>query len=202
MPSNILRSPPRKRGPRLGDVRVHSASETRVNALWPWVPAFAQGCPENDSLCHGACPAVPAQTGTFWLSRLRKGPSMRFRISILASLLKPISRRRFAATVERHDGDAYDKSFRSWDQLVTLIFAQLGAVESLRELVTVWNANSHHHYHLGAGKLRRSTLADANARRPIEVFVETFAGLSGLADRVFRRKGRQMLRLIDATPIP
>ena len=127
---------------------------------------------------------------------------MRFRISILASLLKPISRRRFAATVERHDGDAYDKSFRSWDQLVTLIFAQLGAVESLRELVTVWNANSHHHYHLGAGKLRRSTLADANARRPIEVFVETFAGLSGLADRVFRREGRQVLRLIDATPIP
>jgi IS4 transposase len=127
---------------------------------------------------------------------------MRFRISILASLLKPISRRRFAATVERHDGDAYDKSFRSWDQLVTLIFAQLGAVDSLRELVAVWNANSHHHYHLGVGKLCRSTLADANARRPIEVFAETFAGLSGLVDRVFKREGGQMLRLIDATPIP
>src|SRR5262249_9717117 len=83
------------------------------------VPGQVQGCPGNDSLCHGACPAVPAQTGTFWLSRLRKGPGMQFRISILASLLKPISRRRFAATVERHDGDAYDKSFRSWDQLVT-----------------------------------------------------------------------------------
>src|SRR5215475_2794828 len=28
-----LRSSPRKRGPRLGDVRVHSALKTRVNAL-------------------------------------------------------------------------------------------------------------------------------------------------------------------------
>jgi Domain of unknown function (DUF4372) len=27
--------------------------------------------------------------------------------------------------VERHDGDAYDKSFKSWEHLVTFIYAQL-----------------------------------------------------------------------------
>jgi putative transposase len=117
-------------------------------------------------------------------------------------LLKPISRRWFAGAVERHDGDAYDKAFRSWDHLVALIFAQLSGVVSLRGLETVWNAYAHHHYHLGTGKLVRSTLSDANARRPTAIFAETFAMLSGLADRVLRREGSEMLRLMDATPIP
>lgn len=91
---------------------------------------------------------------------------MRYRDSIFGSLLKPISRRQFQAVVEVHDADAYDKSFRSWDHMVTLIFAQLAAVYSLRGLRTSWNANSHHHYHLGVGRIARSTLADANHRRP------------------------------------
>lgn len=127
---------------------------------------------------------------------------MRYRDSIFGSLLKPISRRQFAATVERHDGDAYDKSFRSWDHLVTLIFAQLSGVDSLRGLKAAWNANSHHHYHLNVGPLARSTLSDASARRPVAIFTETFEMLSGLADRVLKREGAEMLRLIDATPIP
>lgn len=127
---------------------------------------------------------------------------MRHCNSIIASLLKPIPRRWFEATVERHDGDAYDKRFRSWDHLVTLVFAQLAGIDSLRGLEAVWNAHSHHHYHLGTGTVARSTLADANARRPVAIFAETFACLSGLADHVLRREGAEMLRLIDATPIP
>jgi IS4 transposase len=127
---------------------------------------------------------------------------MRYCDSILGGLLKPISRRQFAAIVDRHDADAYDKSFNSWNHLVTLIFAQISGVDRLRTLEALWNANAHHHYHLGVGALKRSTLSDANARRPIAVFAETFAMLSGLADRVLRREGGEMLRLIDATPIP
>src|SRR6202158_3349676 len=117
-------------------------------------------------------------------------------------LLKPISRGQLASTVERYDGNAYDKVFKSWDHLVALVFAQLAGVDSLRTLEAIWNANSHHHYHLGVGKLARSTLADANARRPVAIFAETFERLSGLADRLVRREGDEMLRLIDATPIP
>lgn len=127
---------------------------------------------------------------------------MHHRNSIFASLLKPISRRWFKAAVERHGGDAYDKSFRSWDHLVMLTFAQLCGVESLRGLAAVWNAHSHHHYHLGTGPVARSTLSDANARRPVAIFAETFAMLSGLADNALKREGSEMLRLIDSTPIP
>ena len=127
---------------------------------------------------------------------------MQFCDSIFGRLLKPISRGQLASTVERNDGNAYDKVFKSWDHLVTLVFAQLGGVDSLRALEAIWNANSHHHYHLGVGKLKRSTLSDANARRPVAIFAETFERLSGLADRTLKREGSQMLRLIDATPIP
>jgi putative transposase len=127
---------------------------------------------------------------------------MRYLDSIFVNLLKPIDRRQFRAIVERHNGDAYDKSFKSWDHLVTLIGAQLGQVASLRAIEGAFNANSHQHYHLGVGKVVRSTLSDANARRPVGVFAETFAMLAQRAGRHTRVEGTEMVRLIDSSPIP
>lgn len=127
---------------------------------------------------------------------------MRFADSIFASLLKPVDRRLFQKIVDQHDGDAYDKSFKSWDHLVALVYAQLGHIESLRALEAGFNSNSQHHYHLGTGELSRSTLSDANARRPPGIFAQTFAMLSGMADRQTRREGTAMVHLIDASPIP
>jgi IS4 transposase len=116
--------------------------------------------------------------------------------------VKPIDRRRFNASVARHGADDYVKSFRSWDHLLALLFAQLTHVDGLRGLVAVWQANAHHHYHLGTGPLAKSTFADANARRPVALFSELFTELSAQAGRVLRREGAAMLRLLDASPIP
>jgi IS4 transposase len=127
---------------------------------------------------------------------------MRFTPSILGKLLEPINRRRFEAIVARHKGDAYGKSFSSWDHLVALIFAQFSAAGSLRGLAASWNAQAQHHYHLAGGHLQRSTLSDANQRRPVAVFAETFSLLADQLDRQARRDGNAMLRLIDSTPIP
>jgi putative transposase len=127
---------------------------------------------------------------------------MQYHSSIFGDLLKPIDRRRFRGIVERHDGDAYDKSFKSWDHMVTLVGAQLGCIASLRGLELALNANSHQHYHLGVGKVARSTLSDANARRPVGVFAETFAMLAEKADRHTRVEGAEMVRLIDSSPVP
>src|SRR5580704_13337117 len=127
---------------------------------------------------------------------------MRFTPTIFGQLLEPINRRQFTAIVERHDGDAYDKSSRSWDHLVALIYAQLSALDSLRGLVEGWNANGEHHYHLASGLLARSTFSDANARRPADVFADAFALVASQIDRRARREGQAMLRLIDSTPIP
>jgi putative transposase len=127
---------------------------------------------------------------------------MRFRDSIFGRLLEPINRRQFQTAVDDLDGDAYDKSFKSWDHLVALIYAQLSGNDSLRGVVAGFNANSQHHYHLGTGQLSRSTLSDANARRPVGIFAQTFARLSAMADRQMRREGAQMVRQIDASPVP
>src|SRR5260370_34498953 len=98
---------------------------------------------------------------------------MQYRSSIFGNLLKPIDRRQFREIVERHDADAYDKSFKSWDHMETLVGAQLGCITSLRGLVLAFNANSHQHYHLVVCKVARSTLSDTNSRRSSSVFSET-----------------------------
>jgi IS4 transposase len=127
---------------------------------------------------------------------------MRFRDSIFGRLLEPISRRWFEAAVDDLDADAYDKTFKPWQHLVALIYAQLSGASSLRGVISGFNANPHHHYHLGVGELKRSTLAGANERRPVALFARTFAMLAGQADRHTRQEGAEMVRLIDASPIP
>lgn len=127
---------------------------------------------------------------------------MRFTPSIFGKLLEPIKRRQFDSLVARHAGDAYVKSFPSWNHLLALVYAQFSAAVSLRGLEAGWNANSQHHYHLGSGPLVRSTLSDANKRRPVALFAETFSGVASQLDRQTRRDGAEMVKLIDATPIP
>ena len=127
---------------------------------------------------------------------------MQYVNSIFGELLKPIDRRQFREIVERHDGNAYDKTFKSWEHLVTMVGAQLGGVASLRAVEATFKANSHQHYHLGARNVPRSTLSRANARRPVGVFAETFAMLAKKADRHTRAEGAEVVRLIDSSPIP
>lgn len=127
---------------------------------------------------------------------------MRYSDSTLGHILKAISRRWFDRLVEREKGNAYDKTFTSWSHLVALIYAQLSGLCSLRGLEASWNANAHHHYHLGVSKLARSTLSEANKRRPSVIFEQTFKHLSSLADRQGRQESAEMVRLIDSTPVP
>ncbi|HXZ17845.1 MAG TPA: DUF4372 domain-containing protein, partial [Roseiarcus sp.] len=127
---------------------------------------------------------------------------MRFTPTIFSQLVEPLDRRRFEAIVARLRADAYDKSFRSWDHLMVLIHAQLSGASSLRALEASWNAHANAHFHLGCGALARSTLADANARRPVEAFAEVLAMVAALTDRSTRAEARKLLRLIDSTPIP
>src|SRR5262249_54636148 len=132
---------------------------------------------------------------SFPVVETQKGPSMQFVDSIFARLLKPIERREFRAIVQRHDGDAYCKTFKSWDHLTVLIFAQLQRASGLRGLEAAFKVNAQHHYHLHVGELSRSTLSDANARRPIGVFADTFAMLASKVDRQTRRDGGDLIRL-------
>lgn len=126
---------------------------------------------------------------------------MRFTSSIFSSLLKAVDRRHFKTLVERFDADAYDKRFCSWQHFVALVFAQVSGARSLRAIETGFNAQSHQHYQLNCGRLSRSTLADANKRRPVALFAGVLDRLMGGLARKPRQEMRASLRLIDATPV-
>ncbi len=96
-------------------------------------------------------------------------------IASLRVFLNPSTRRQFQTIVDRHDGDAYDKSFKSWDHLVALIFAQLSHVDGFRRLETVLTPTRTIITISACGTLARSTLSDANARRPVGDVCRTFA---------------------------
>ena len=81
----------------------------------------------------------------------------------------------FRHIVDKYGGNRYVKHFTCWNQLLTLMFGQLGNRESLRDLITIIEAHHQKCYHLGLGKhVTRSNLAKANTTRDYHIF-EDFA---------------------------
>jgi putative transposase len=63
------------------------------------------------------------------------------------SLAKTIQRSVFDKAVAQSSADKHSKGFRSWDQLLAMLYAQYAGITSLRELVSGFNAHASH-YHL------------------------------------------------------
>jgi putative transposase len=124
-----------------------------------------------------------------------------YRISRLQEMMKALPRGVFERMVEKHQGNKHSKGFSCWDQLLALIYGQLTAAASLREIEAGFNAQSTHHYHLGTRAVHRSSLADANSKRNWMVFADTARGLMSQAGRQLRRDGEQLLYLLDSTSI-
>ena len=124
-----------------------------------------------------------------------------FRISRLHEIMKSLPRGSFDRLVEAHRADKHAKGFGCWDQLVAMVYAQLSGANSLRALESGFNSQHTHHYHLGTGPVRRSTLADALARRQTEVFAETARLLMAQAGRHLKREGAELLYALDSTSI-
>lgn len=121
---------------------------------------------------------------------------------VFHQILKYLPRHRFQAVVDRHQGDRRTRSLSCWDQLLALLFCQLSGRQSLRDLISTYNSQSVHHYHLGTRLIRRSSLADANSTRPTEIFQETFFYLLEQVRKTLPNKEtKEMVRLIDSTTI-
>lgn len=122
--------------------------------------------------------------------------------SVFHSVLKLINWDEFAGLVALHGSDARIRQLTSKSQLVALLYGQLSGATSLREIVTGLESHETRLYHLGAGKVRRSTLADANALRPCALFADLLAALMERAHRGLRRKLAEVTYLIDSTGLP
>ena len=78
---------------------------------------------------------------------------------------------------------------------------QLSGSRSLREVVGALERFPGCHAHLGMQPVRRSTLADANRVRPASLFEDVLDALVRELGASCGRRGREMLRLIDATRV-
>ncbi len=126
---------------------------------------------------------------------------MRHENSVFHGLLKHIPWAVFDQLVTTHRADHRVRRLSTRSQFVAMLYGQFSGAASLREIEIGLSSHSNHLYHLGAAKASRSTLADANARRPAHVFEGMFAALVAKASRATRRKIGDAVHLIDATTI-
>lgn len=121
--------------------------------------------------------------------------------TVFHDVLKQISRPLFDKTVKRHQGDYRVRTLNCWTQFISLLYGQLTHRQSLRDLELAFNSHANHHYHLGTQPIRRSTLADANENRPVELYKELFYDLLGKVRTSVSTEASQAIRLIDSTTI-
>lgn len=127
---------------------------------------------------------------------------------VMSQLLSLIPRSLVLELASEHQADRYCKKFRAYDHMVTMLYNAYGQCDSLRSLISGMQVNQHRLLHLGLLNTPcRSTLSDANSRRPAEFFQGLFHRLhalhfGSLPDSLKRNK-RMLDRLfiMDSTTI-
>jgi IS4 transposase len=128
--------------------------------------------------------------------------AMRHQNSVFHSMLKYLPWDCVERSVEKHGADDLSRKLDTKRHLIGLLYGQLSGATSLREIVTGMASHQTRLYHLGAAPVKRSTLSDANAQRPWQVFGDVFAALLKQAHRGLQRSTADAVRLIDSTTIP
>ena len=126
---------------------------------------------------------------------------MRHQNSVFHQLTKQVPWSVFDDAVSRHGSDRRVRRLRTRDQFLALLYGQLSGAASLREIEYGLASQAARLYHAGLRGVSRSTLSDANAKRPFEVYADVFAEMARLARPGLRRKLRGAVRLLDATKV-
>lgn len=129
---------------------------------------------------------------------------------IYGQLIKSLDREKIVEMSRRHGGEKYVKSFDGYTHLLTMLYAVIQRFDSLREIETSMTAEVRKLHHVGIDSVpKRSTLSDANARRPEKFFEEVYRDLyeanKGIPSSDSRRNGTEewikRLRIIDSTTV-
>ena len=94
---------------------------------------------------------------------------------IFAQLTDFLPRRVFDRLVDKYEGNKHVRSFTCWNQMLCMVFGQLTARDSMRDLMLSLEAHQQKYYHLGFGStISRRNFGTANERRNYKIF-EDFA---------------------------
>ena len=125
-------------------------------------------------------------------------------------VIKLLDKSKILETSRKHGGERYTKRFNGWVHLVVMLYAVIMRFDSLREITASLLAETRKLSHLGITfKIGRSTLADANKRRPEVIFEAIYRDLYGTYRHVLSSDSRskktpqwmKRLQIIDSTTI-
>ncbi len=120
---------------------------------------------------------------------------------VFHGLLKQIPWSVVDRLVDEYGADRDPRGLKTKAHLIAMLYAQLCGARSLREIATNLQSHASKLYHLGGCTVSKSTLASANASRPVEVFAGLLSALIGQLQRGYRRKIGDCVRLIDSTSV-
>jgi len=124
--------------------------------------------------------------------------------TIMNQLLTLLPRHQFDQAVSDFGGDYYVKKFSTWNQLTTMLYAQASGKNSLRDIQTALGTQEPKLYHLGLPAVKRSTLADANAKRDSRIMERLFYRLLERCQAIAPRhqfRFKNPVRCFDSTTI-
>ena len=125
-------------------------------------------------------------------------------------LLSLLDKARILKISRETGGERYIKHFDAWQHLVIMLYAVIKRFDGLREITNSMFPESRKFLHLGISMMpRRSTLSDANARRPESIFESIYRHLyatyrdelSSDSRKKLVPKWMSRLQIIDSTTI-
>ena len=129
---------------------------------------------------------------------------------LYSQVINLLNRSKIIQISREHGGERYIKRFDCWTHLVVMLYAIIMRFDSLREITASLQAEARKLHHLGISVMTsRSTLADANKRRPEFIFEAIYRNLYDTyhtrlsSDSRTRAEPKWMKRLqiIDSTTI-
>lgn len=126
---------------------------------------------------------------------------------VLSQLIQIIPQSLLTHLATTHKADRYYKTFRSRDHLISMLYACFHNCTSLREVTTGLEASYNKLIHLKINNIpRRSTLADANKRRPVAFFEDLYHQLYALyykhlPDSRKKKSREERLFIMDSTTV-
>lgn len=129
---------------------------------------------------------------------------------ILGQVISLLDKAEILRVSRSRSGERYVKHFDAWQHLVIMLYAVIKRFDSLREITDSMFPEARKLSHLGITMLpRRSTLSDANSRRPESIFEEIYRNLYATYKDVLSSDSRkrqnprwmERLQIIDSTTI-
>jgi hypothetical protein len=117
--------------------------------------------------------------------------------TVFQRILKPITKELIDECTSRFRSDYDCEIFTTYEHLKTMIYAHLTEIKSLRTLEVAINSQQ-----IGIkNEIKRSTLSDANNRRPAACFFWIVEHLMSLLPRKLRASLNKLIKILDSSPI-